>query len=137
FDVVLGGPELRQPRVGLVASGDVRRDAAAMILRDLPVLDADRATKHGMRVHGDVPTAIDAIRCTERAVDLNPAACDGQSQCFRQVDVGVDAHRLEDEVDLLATAVGQRDADYPAAVGVPCLDFRAGSYVDSFAPVTH
>src|SRR6266550_4059 len=133
--VVLVGPEVRQLRVRGVASGDVSRDAAAMILRDLPVLDADRATKHRMRMHRDVPTAIDAIGCAERAVDLNTATLDGQSECSRQVDVGVDAHRLEHEVDLLAAAAGQRDGDYPAAVGVPFLDFGAGPHVDASGPV--
>src|SRR5450756_2278410 len=89
----------------------------------------DRAAKHRVLVKSDVSAAVDALGRAKRLVHANAAAFDGESERFRQIEIGIDAHSFEDQVGLFAPAIRERHPDHPASLAVPRLYGGAGAQV--------
>ena len=76
-----------------------------MALRDLPVLDPDRTPKHRMVMERDVATDVDVFGRAKAFVDFHATAFHLKAQRLRHVEVWLDAHRDEDQVDLVPAPV--------------------------------
>src|SRR5439155_13736212 len=120
--VVLIGPEVGKLAVRLVAVDDRGRDATSVVFRHLPVLDPDRAAQHRVRVQRNVAADVNVRRRAQTFIDAHAAALDRQAQSSGQVEVRLDADRDQDQVGLLAGAVGERYPGDAAAGEVPLAD---------------
>ena len=89
-DVVLIGPEVRDLGVGQVTARNRRRDAAAVVLRDLPVLDANRTPKNWMLVKRHITADVNAIGGAQSFVDPDASAFDRQAQRPGHLQVRLD-----------------------------------------------
>src|SRR5438477_4153027 len=132
-DVVLVRPEIRQLGVGRIPTADARRDPAALPLRHLPVLDADRAPKDGVMVEGDVAADEDVLGGPQRLVDANAAALYGQAERLRQIEVWLDADGDQHQIHLFPLSVRQRHANNLTGARVPLPDGSARAEIDAVA----
>src|SRR3989442_2005089 len=79
-DVVLIGPEVGDLRIRLVPARDRRRYAATLVLRDLPVLDADGTAQHRVPVQGNVAAHVNVLGGSQTFVHADTAAFDRQAK---------------------------------------------------------
>src|SRR3989442_6613287 len=133
-DVVLIGPEVGDLRVRLVPARDRRRYAATLVLRDLPVLDADGTAQHRVLVQGHVAAHVNVLGGSQSFVDADTAAFDRQPKTAGQVEGTLHSNRDEHQVRLFILTAGERDAGHSIAVRMPRLDLLVGADLDALVP---